>query len=378
MLNDRAVIDRYQREHHQVEAGIGPVPSTSLPARNNDRRFVRTVRSQPDAQVLRERLALSQGFLPLRGFRAPILDRAGEQPKALLPTNGISEAEQRAADCVAHRLASDGLLLTLAQVLDILDPASFTNAPASLEVLEKIGFPVDLLASFPLQKNGLLTNDSFGVVARIAGKLADGATADSLKAELAAWPFRFVRTRPAFQVATESGENELGLLRMQAGGGYRGGVVPGDSLDVIGQLVAALPRADFLISLPDEMLEPFRQMATLGWRLRRPNHLTLVGEPLPVAAWAQDNGKGGVIAAPTGDGIKVATLAPRYFHRRRPIGLRSRRILPHGRIESGRPCRGISSLLFQGGNLMAVRDPKSGQRVLLIGEGASYRNVALG
>src|SRR4030095_7651743 len=37
-----------------------------------------------------------------------------------------------------------------------------------------------------------------------------------------------------------------------------------------------------------------------------------------------------------------------------------------------------SSLLFQGGNVLAADDPKSGERILLVGEGEVYRNTALG
>jgi hypothetical protein len=379
LLEDRAIIDRYQAEHHRVEAGIAPVPNTSMPARNNNPRFVRVVRAQTREDVLQYRTALPERFLPVRGFRAPILDRAREQTAAALPTNVLSAAQRKAADCVAQRLAPDGLLVSLARVLEILGPAQFTNGPALLEAVEKVGFPVDLLASFPLEQNGMLTNDSFAVVARVALKLANGATPESLAAEFATWPFRFARARPEFEVATESGENELGLLRMQAGGGYRGGVVPGDSLDIIGQLVAALPRADFLISIPNEMLEPFQQMVTLGWRLRRPNHLTIVGEPLTVAAWAQDNGKAGVISADSAGGKKLATLAPRYasIDEGQSVCEAGESFLMDGLKAAGHSVV-HSSLLFQGGNLMAARDPKSGERVLLLGESASYRNVTLG
>jgi hypothetical protein len=37
-----------------------------------------------------------------------------------------------------------------------------------------------------------------------------------------------------------------------------------------------------------------------------------------------------------------------------------------------------SPLLFQGGNLLAVRDPATGQRILLVGEAEIYRNTAMG
>src|SRR5690606_11573208 len=37
-----------------------------------------------------------------------------------------------------------------------------------------------------------------------------------------------------------------------------------------------------------------------------------------------------------------------------------------------------SPLLFQGGNLLAVQDPATGKRLLLVGEAEVYRNIALG
>ena len=48
--------------------------------------------------------------------------------------------------------------------------------------------------------------------------LASGATIETLKQELEAIPFRFVPADARFRAATESGEDEPGLVRMQVGG----------------------------------------------------------------------------------------------------------------------------------------------------------------
>jgi hypothetical protein len=380
LLADRAAIDLYQVKHYQVEPGATPVPNTTFTLRHRPESFVRVVPAQPDGAVLQYRAALPEKFVPLRGFRAPILERADERPAALLPASGLSEAQLKAAACIRQRLARDGLLLTLAQTLQILGPAPFlTNGTAGLAGLAALGFPVDLLACFPLSETVAAKRPALAVVRQAARRLTEGATLASLKAEFDARAFRFPRAHPAFRIATESGEAELGLLRMQAGGGYRNGIVPGSSVDVICQLVDALPRADFLISVPSGVLEPFRWMATRAWRLRRAGQVTLVSEPLRVAAWAQDNGKAGMLASDPAGPRKLATLAPRYacmdegqsaFHPGESFLMDGLRAAGHVVVHS--------SLLFQGGNLLAVRDPKSGERILLVGEGELYRNLALG
>jgi len=213
------------------------------------------------------------------------------------------------------------------------------------------------------------------VVRFVAQRLAGGATAAGLKSELDHLPYCFVGVQPAFQISTESGEHELGLMRLQAGGGYLDGVVPGDNIDGICQLVAALPKSDFLISVPQAMMEPFQYLAIRTWRLRRAGQVTLVVEPLPVSTWAQDNGKGGTLSP----GRVLATLTPRYasvgeglstFRPGESFLMDGVSAAGHAVVQSG--------LLFQGGNLLAVRDPKSGERILLVGEGELYRNVALG
>jgi len=376
-IADRSVIDAYQVRHYRVESNLRPAPRKMVVAPNDAGRFIKVARSSSEAGQYRA--ALPASFVPLRGFRAPILERSGETPRALQPPGQWSEGEIAAAECIAQKLAHDGLLSTLAQVIRILDPQHFMiNRVPSLKTLDAVGFPIDLIACFSIS-NDAIPSSPDGVISFIARRLAGGATVESLKPELDKMPFRFVPTHPSFRVATESGEDEPGLLRVQVGGGYDDGVVPGGSIDIICQLVSAFPAVDFLISIPNPYFEPFHQLASQTWRLRRTNHVLLVSEPLAIAAWPQDNGKAGCFTNEASVRPQWATLAPRYanigeghssFQKGESFLMDGLRAAGHGVVHS--------SLLFQGGNLLAVRNPKSNARVLLIGEAELYRNTALG
>lgn len=348
-------------------------------------RFIHVVRALADPGTSRYRRDFPDNIVPVRGYRAPILDRAGEKPSAQSSSDAGNAREIAAAECVSHNLAPEGLLTTLARVIRILGPERFISDPASSRAaLEAAGVPVDLLACFTTSDPATATTPR--LVSFLARRLSDGDTIESLKPVLDQLPFRFARSHPGFRVSTESGEDELGVLRVQLGGGYDDGIIPGGSIDLICQLVGAFPSVDFLISVPDSHLDPFRQLASGTWRLRRTNHVTLIAEPLPVAAWAQDNGKAGIIepgpaaadsASPAR--IRLATLAPRYasigtseshFQKGESFLMDGLKATGHAVVQS--------PLLFQGGNLLAARDPKSGERLLLVGEAELHRNIALG
>lgn len=385
-IADRAIVDAYQATYHGVEPGVTPAPRKMYAARSSAERFIRVVRSVPSLEVNQYRSSLPEGIIPIRSYRAPILEWGNWKPLVHPQRDNLSEEEINAAECVVRRLARDGLLATLAQVIAILGPDRFTaNRSAGLNALESIGFPSDLIECFS-PNSGEAPNAPKSVIDFLARRLAGGATTASLKPELNHFTFRFVKAQPQFQVATESGEHELAMLRVQVGGGYDNGIVPGGSIDVICQLVSALPTVDFLISVPDPYLDPFRQMAAETWRLHRTNQVALVSERLAVAPWAQDNGKAGSFGAASSSGSsnnaihqQPATLTPRYacigegqstFEKGESFLMDGLRAAGHAVAQS--------PLLFQGGNLLAARDPKSGERVLLIGEAELYRNIALG
>lgn len=371
-------IDRFQLKHYEVENGVQSTPAPLYGYERKGTELVRVVHAAHSQDVLRYRAANSTPVDPLPGFRAPILGAAEKCWPARLATNELSNAELRAAAHIAERLGRDGLLATLVDTLELLGAEPFVkDGEAGVETLARLGFPCDLLRHFGLREIRCDTSEIAPVVEHIARRLTLGVSAAAIKSDFARARFSFVPTRENFELATESGEHEVGLLRMQAGGGFRDGVIPGTSLDVIAQCIAAFPGADALVSVPSEIADELTSIAKSSWRLRRKHQATLVMESSPVAAWAQDNGKGGIIYS--GDQTILGTIAPRYANSGEG---RSRFEPGESFLMDGVKAAGHevihSPLLFQGGNLLAVRDPKSGERILLVGEGEIVRNIALG
>ena len=382
---DRGIVDAYQIRRHGVEPGTSPAARKLYAAQRSAERYIKVVRSHSDPDANQYRSKLPERFVPLRGYRAPILGLADQMPPPPALRSEMDAKTIAAADYVARRLAHDGLLSTLAQVIEIFGPDHFeTDHDVGTDTLTSIGFPTDWLAYFP-GTNGQPGNPH-DAVEFVTRHLSRRTSVESMKAELDNVPFRFVQRHRPFFVATEGGEHELAMLRVQVGGGYDDGIVPGGSIDIISQLVSAFPAADFMISIPNQYLEPYHELVSQTWHLRRTNHVTLVSEPLPVGAWAQDNGKAGWILAESSVSTssstvpqRPATLAPRYacIDEEQSIFQKGESFLMDGLQAAGHAVV-QSPLLFQGGNLLAVRDPKSGRRVLLIGEAELHRNTALG
>jgi hypothetical protein len=377
-VTQRAVLDSYASKFHVVEEEREPQSLRPIPRYRWEARSIRVVRPQMSAAVRRYRLQWDEEIEPLRGFRAPILDAANDLRRVKLPEAGLSRKHREAADVVVEALESDGLLVTLARCLLILGPHNFVSATEKvLRELEELGFPVDLLQHFQMLEGKEV--GAAPVVAEVAHLLMNGWTVERLAPRLQEVPFVFLATDPKFLAVAETGEHEIGLLRMQLSSGYQDGVVRGGSLDVAGQLVAALPRADVLASVPDEWVENVRWLSLHCWPLARPGRLTIIGEPVPPPAWAQDNGKAGWLGViEHGEGV-AATMAPRYASREE---IDSTFAAGGSFVMDGLRAAGHvvlhSSLLFQGGNLMVVRDPARDCRLLFLADTEVYRNRTLG
>jgi len=107
-------------------------------------------------------------------------------------------------------------------------------------------------------------------------RLQSGFTAAGLNRKFDLLPYRFAVAQPSFQISTESGEHETGVAAPASRCGYLDGVVPGGNIDGICQLVSTLPKADFLISVPQPALEPFQSLPHAPGGLRRAAQVTLV------------------------------------------------------------------------------------------------------
>ena len=279
------------------------------------------------------RASLPEGRPALRGFRAPAPSDQDQRPPIDLPPE---ENLRKAALIVSKNLARDGILATAAKATAIL-------GGAEPDRLRAVGLPIDWLEFFH------------------GGR------------------FEFRPTLPGFAAATESGEDPVALVRLQiASPDYWSGPGDGGSLDVVRQLLDALPESEFVASVEEKHLEKVLAAAR-GWNLGREGRFVLVPEPLPVSQWAQDDGKPGLAPASRGSGKEIVTLAPRYASRGEDGALLvpGETFLLDGFAATGhRVVR--SPLLFQGGDLLVARDPKSGERLLFLGEANVWRNTALG
>jgi len=380
LIQNRAVIDAWLLDHLRVETGRKPTPVAPRLIRTRNPEGMHRIDWSLPAATRDYRAGLPQIFNPPRGFRAPILDDSTNWFHLLERTRELTEAEREAAQLIHHRLAYDGLLPTLAQVMAALGPRPFlTNGTAGLRYLNALGFPDDLLACFSRHETAGPTTGALEVVSWIAGHLARGETVASLQPRLTQRPFRFPGDWSRFEIASESGHHEPGLLRMQLGGGFADGIVAGDSLHVVAQLIAGLPQADALISVPADVIEPVQSWVRQTFPVRRAGHVTLIRSPGQIESWAQDNGKAGTLREPSSGSRVPATLTPRYASRQEGLSyfLPSESFLIDGLTHAGLQVVHFP-LLFQGGNMLAVRHPTTGRRTLLIGEGEINRNLALG
>jgi len=381
LIADRAVIDRYQLRYHQVAPGAPePAPVRPVPPPDAAGPVVRVVTPRHDPRTVAYRAQFPERFMPLRGFRAPILAEATNQPPPVLWEERRAAGDRQAAELVNRRLAFDGLLPTLVQVVHALGPDSLrTNQVAANERLRAVGFPVDLLACFaPTNKAAVGASDA-DPVQRVARQLIAGNAVERVQAEMRAVPFHVPDGWTGFQIASEAGDAALEMVRMQFGGGFREGIVPGDSLDVIGQMLRALPEVEFVVTVPREFSRPFQTLALRSWGLTERTRVTVIEEAFRMNAWAQDNGKAGTLTDPrTGRNVR-ATLVPRYASRDEGISsmLASESFLMDGLAAAGEAVRHFP-LLFQGGNLIAVTAPEPGARVLLVSESDVLRNLMLG
>lgn len=180
----RLTFDQYAQRYHAVAGNAalrGRPPGARQPA---DAGFVKTLSPQIPDPISKYRIAQERRQLPLRGFRAPILDEAGRVVPMVLPAEGLTEAQRKAADFIARRLAHEGLIATLVEALAILGPQKVLAQPAEVAAreLSDLGFPSDWLDCFKL--NGPQSARGTELIRHTARRLLDGKPAAAVKEEL--------------------------------------------------------------------------------------------------------------------------------------------------------------------------------------------------
>lgn len=338
---------------------------------------IKIVHHEPSSEATAYWSSIPEARPPLLGYRA-VVDDAGLTWPYALPREDAAPYLRAASDYVTTHLAREGLLKTLAHVLAIVGPANLSRGEVEdLALLRQVGMPVDLLRYFPIP--GAAPDDDYSIVRHILGILLTGRSADQIGDELQNLQFQFNKSELRFRAATESGESEIALFRLQLSrGDYWRGVGDGSSLDIARQLFSAVPDARFVVSIERDQLKLLLGFARL-WPLKRLDQLTVITEPLKVSEWAQDNGKSGHYQSTDESAAEPGTIVPRFASR----GEEGNVFAPgESHLWGGLKASGHrivqSPLLFQGGNLMLVSDPQMGWRYLLIGEAEVSRNLALG
>ncbi|MEK6645021.1 MAG: hypothetical protein AABZ08_14060 [Planctomycetota bacterium] len=359
----RAVLPDEQTKEHAPPGEADSAPSVPAIA---IRRF------QSPTEVAAYRTTLREDRPPLRGFRAPIRGEPIQDWPFEWPFDSAPPEVRQAAEHVAKRLARDGVLATTAALVDVLGEKLLRKDAADL--LRRVGMPVDMLECF-----GASEHD--GSLIKLLQEIRDRRRRSSSECErwLAGIPFAW---KPSgFRVAVDSGGRDCAMLRLQVTrGDYWDGEGDGCSVDIARQLIANIPDARFLIHIEDRFVKQFLKSAK-NWPLGERGRVTVLPEHGTVGQWAQDNAKVGFLGEKNSTSAltKVVTMVPRYASRREDgsVFVPGESFLADRLSAAGHEIR-HSRLLFQGGNLIAVRDPKLNKLVLLIGEAEIYRNTALG
>lgn len=358
-VRDRVLRTRYfETQRVIVPDGVSELaaaPSTSpstAPDQQPPLEIVRAAANSARAAFLPQ---LAESWPPARGYRAV---RSFEDPR---PTVAGYQPEGPQALLVARGLAREGLLLTSARVAASLREQ---RLPVTLENLGRSGLPIDWLGFFR-------TPAPFPQW--VEQRLAAGLSPEQLKPELDALPFAYQPTSKGLRLCTDSGEEALGGLRGQLSRGdpwYQPG--DGGNVELLRALIAVAGELPITITLPAAQLETFQRTAST-WTWPAGARLRVLTTDLPVAQWAQDNGK----AARDDNGPLL--LVPRFASRSE---LGSMLVPGETYVVEEYAAAGmrvlVSPLSFQGGNLICVRQPGTGERLLLVGEAELHRNTSLG
>jgi hypothetical protein len=182
-------------------------------------------------------------------------------------------------------------------------------------------------------------------------------------------PIREIPRGSGIEAEAENGQSARGLRLQVTGPNYYAGPGDGGSLDVLRQLVERCSDVTVYASVVAAHAAGVAAHAR-RWRAGPKVRLVVIPEPFAVSQWARDNA-----VAMSGVGCG-SLLAPRWAGRGEEGGIfvPGESFVMDGLSEAGLEVH-QSRLLFEGGNVMKVRE--GGRRVLLVGEGEIWRNVGM-
>lgn len=310
---------------------------------------------------------------PLPGFRAS-LDRREFSISRFEPAADATDDEKHAARLIASTLARDGLLTATAHAIAALGPDQFgKDRETDIRRLQDVGLPADILQYFIDPSTSKPIDPGW-----IAALLRESPRVDQRFARNSA-QFRFTQTYNGFEIRAEDGQTYSRSMRLQITRGDMW-IGPGDgsSVDILRQVTSTMTETPLTIHVEDRFLGTLIDTMQ-GWNIWNPQRVLLLSEAMTVSQWAADNAKSGSAAAPGKRHREFVTVVPRYAGRGEDgaVFVPGDTRLSASLAVAGRRIAS-SPLLFEGGNLLAFRNARQSDLILLVGEAEIHRNVALG
>ena len=307
-------------------------------------------------------------------FQAPILNR---KYTIVYPLNCKDVLRIQAQEIVSQNLAKSGILHTVARVMNEFPELPFRiNGRANKKLLEEIGIPVRLLNCYYCRNPKVTGLDQ--IIAAIE-KISFERSTESMEAFLGEWGFSFIPTLPGFQILPENGVYQIEAIRMQVPTlEYVNGVGDGCAVDIMHQFLLHTPSIKFFISVPPSDLQSCNKLID-QWEVPLPERVSLLEDENVYSQWAQDNCKTGILFNVVRNSQEYITLVPRFAS----VGEVDSEYRPSESFIFDQIQRAgwrvvQSPLLFQGGNLLPIKNPETGESILFVGQAEIARNMKLG
>ena len=193
------------------------------------------------------------------------------------------------------------------------------------------------------------------------------------------WKFAFVPSLPGFKLLPENGVCRIEAMRMQLYPlDYSKGPGDGCIVDIVRQMLLCTSHEKFLISVCPCEVNPLVGLLQ-AWNVPNPERIILLEDESVSSQWAQDNCKTGALYDQWGRFREYITLVPRFAS----VGEDYSEYRPSESFIFDQIQRAgwrvvQSPLLFQGGNVLPVKNPKTGELIVFAGQAELIRNIRLG
>ena len=325
--------------------------------------------------ILAERKKEIDRIPELPTFQAPILQEKHKIISSFEPPAGSGVA--RARSIVQKDLAEAGILKTLLEVMrEVPELPYLQEEKANKPLLEEIGLPVSLLSCYSSDDPRISGLDQ--TVACLEKQSFRKGTSGT-KSFQPKWKFDFAPSLPGFRLLPENGVCRIEAVRMQLYPlDYAKGPGDGCIVDIVRQMLLCTSHEKFLISVcPCEVNSLVALLQT--WGVPNPERIILLEEEIMSSQWAQDNCKTGALFDQWGRFREYITLVPRFAS----VGEDYSEYRPSESFIFDQLQRAgwrvvQSPLLFQGGNILPVKNPKTGELIVFAGQAELVRNTRLG